>query len=131
MSAAANLRSGAWRLPLLLAAGIALVGGVAFGVGGGSRAALSFLAGLAIALSIATAGALLVDVAGRLLPSLAMITALVNYAVTVLVFVVLLGLIGRSTVNVPAFATGLAVSVVPYLTWQFRLARPLPPAAPR
>ena len=113
-----------WALFLTTAAVFAALGALAFGIGAGTRGALSYLVGFAIALSIATAGALLVDAAGRLLPSLAMITALLNYVVTVLVFVLLLGLIGPSAVDVPAFATGLAVSVVPYLAWQFRLARP-------
>jgi hypothetical protein len=45
---------------------------------------------------------------------------------TVLFFVLLLALLGPDLVDVPAFAIGLAASVVPYLGWQVAQARPRP-----
>jgi hypothetical protein len=115
-----------WRLLLGLVVLIALVGGLAFGLAGGARPAWSFLAGFGLATIIATAGAVLVDVAGTIAPQLGMVVALANYVMTVVVFILVLRTVGDSTVDVPAFATGLASSVVPYLAWQFRLARPRP-----
>jgi hypothetical protein len=103
---------------------VASAGVLAFVLGSGSRAALSFLAGLVIATLAVCLGALLVLVAARIAPSLAMVAALSNYTLTVLFFLVLLNLIGPRAVDVPAFATGLAASVVPYLGWQFAQARP-------
>jgi hypothetical protein len=119
------LRHGAaW--PVLLFLAIAAVGGGAFALATGGRACVSFLAGLLIATLAATLGIMLVEIAGRIAPAMAMIAALSNYALTVLFFLVLLRAIDPSVADIPAFAAGLACSIVPYLAWQFGKARPRP-----
>lgn len=115
-------RPGHWLVTLFV--GAALVGATGFAVGSGTRAAWSYLAGLAIATATGTLGVLLVELAGRIRASLAMIAALSNYALTVLVFLLLLRSVSPALADVPAFAAGLAASLVPYLGWQFRRARP-------
>lgn len=112
------------RLMAWLFAGFAAVGGIGFGLGVGGRAAVSFLAGMAVATVTVSLGVVMVDVAGRIAPVMAMVAALTNYLMTVLLFVVLLKTVSPSVAHIPAFATGLAVSVVPYLAWQFARARP-------
>lgn len=119
-------RSSSWRWLLAPAAVAAVAGGLGFGLGAGQRAAWSFLAGLALALVVVSVAALMVAFAGRISPALAMVAALSNYALTVLFFVLLLVALGPDLVDVPAFAIGLAASVVPYLGWQFAQARPRP-----
>lgn len=114
--------------PALLFAAVAgallPVGLVVFGIAGGVRGAVSFLAGMAIATAVASFGALMIEVAGRISPSLAMVAALSNYLITVLLFVAVLRSVGPDVADVPAFATGLVTAVVPYLAWQFAKARP-------
>jgi hypothetical protein len=112
------------RLLLGLFVGFAVVGAVGFGLGSGGRAAVSYLAGMTVATAVAGFGAVLVEVAGRIAPAMAMIAAMSNYALTVLVFVLILSSVDSSVVDVPAFALGLLASVVPYLAWQFAKARP-------
>lgn len=111
-------------LPGALFVGLAAAGGIGFGVGSGGRAAVGFLAGLAVASFTGTLGVVLVEIAGRIAPAMAMVAALSNYVLTVLFFLVLLESVGSDVVDVPAFATGLACSVVPYLAWQFQRAHP-------
>jgi hypothetical protein len=123
VSRAARSRA-AWSWLLLLGVPVAAAGVLAFAVGSGRRAALSFLVGFAVATLTVSVGAVLVQVAGRIAPQLAMVAALSNYALTVLFFLVLLAVVGPTSADVPAFATGLAASVVPYLGWQFAQARP-------
>jgi hypothetical protein len=115
-------RPARWLVVLVLT--FAVVGGLAFGLARGPRSATSFLAGLAVATATVTMGAALVEIAGRIAPALAMIAALSNYALTVLFFLVLLRSISPSSADIPALATGLGCSVVPYLAWQFAKARP-------
>jgi hypothetical protein len=103
---------------------VAAVGGGAFAAGDGTRAALSFLGGLVTALLAVGLGVVLVEVAGRISPALAMVAAVSNYALTVLLFLVLLSAVSPSVVVIAAYATGLAAAVVPYLAWQFDSARP-------
>jgi hypothetical protein len=103
---------------------LAVAGAVAFGVADGAKAALSFLGGLALALAIVALGVVLVDMATRISPNFGMLIAFSNYLLTVLFFVLLLKVVDPDSVDVPAFATGLATSVVPYLAWQFAQARP-------
>lgn len=110
----------------ILAVVAAVSGGVGFGLAEGTRSALSFLAGLGIALVTASVAAVFVAFAGRISPAFAMIAAVSNYALTVLFFVLLLASVGSDVVDVAAFAVGLATSVVPYLGWQFAQARPRP-----
>jgi hypothetical protein len=112
------------RLFLGLFVAFAVVGVVAFGLAVGSRAAVSFLAGMTVATATVGAGAVLVEIAGRISPAVAMLAAMSNYLLTVLIFVLILSSVDSSVVHVPAFAVGLAASVVPYLAWQFRKARP-------
>jgi hypothetical protein len=119
------MRSAAGR-PVLLFAVIAAAGGLGFALGAGGRACLSFLAGLVVASLAATLGIMLVEIAGRIAPAMAMVAALSNYALTVLFFLLLLRAVDPDVADVPAFATGLACSVVPYLAWQFARARPRP-----
>lgn len=107
-----------------LFAGAALVGGTGFAVASGSRAAWSYVVGLAIATATVTVGVVLVEVAGRIRASLAMVAALANYALTVLVFLILLRAVSPALADIPAFAAGLASSLLPYLAWQFRRTRP-------
>lgn len=102
----------------------AAAGGVGFGVGGGTRDCLSFLAGLVVASLTVTLGVMLVEIAGRIAPAMAMVAALSNYTLTVLLFLILLQAISPQVADIPALATGLACSVVPYLSWQFAKARP-------
>jgi hypothetical protein len=119
-------RRSAWWWLLALGAVAALAGGLGFGLAVNERAAWSFLGGLALALVVVSAAALMVGFAGRISPALAMVAALSNYALTVLFFVLLLVALGPEVVDVPAFAIGLAASVIPYLGWQFAAARPRP-----
>jgi ABC-type dipeptide/oligopeptide/nickel transport system permease subunit len=107
----------------LLGAPLVVAGTTAFAAAVGTRAGLSFLIGYAIALATVSLGVLLVDVAGRLAPSLALVVALGNYALTVLFFLLLLSVVSPKLADVPAFATGLASAVVPYVAWQLARAR--------
>lgn len=112
------------RLLLWLFVAFAAVGAVGFGLARDGRAAVSFLAGMAIATATVSLGAVLVEIAGRIAPAMAMVAAMSNYLLTVLFFVILLSAVSPDVVAIPAFATGLAASVVPYLAWQFAKARP-------
>lgn len=112
------------RLLLGLFVTFAGLGVVGFGLGSGGRAAVSFLAGMTVATATAGAGAMLVEVAGRISPAVAMVAAMSNYLLTVLLFVIILSSVDSSVVDIPAFAMGLVASVVPYLAWQFAKARP-------
>ncbi len=112
------------RLFAVLAVALATAGTLAFAVAADGRAAVSFLSGMVIATLPATFGAVMIEVAGRISPTLAMVAALTNYVLTVLLFVVVLASVRADAVDVPAFAAGLVTAVVPYLAWQFARARP-------
>ena len=103
---------------------VAVAGTVGFAVAAGTRGALSYLVGLAIATVAVVAGTMLVEIAARITPALAMVAALSNYLLTVLLFVVLLNTVDDDAADVPAFALGLVAAVVPYLAWQLTRARP-------
>lgn len=107
----------------LLGAPIAVIGALGFGLARDGRAAVGFLTGLGLALLVVAAGVWFVDLASRLVPRLGLLFAMTQYVVTVLFFLLLLKVVDRDAVDVPAFATGLAASVVPYLAWQFAQAR--------
>lgn len=107
----------------VLGAPLAVVGALGFGLGRDGRAATSFLGGLALALVVVAAGVWFVEYASRLVPRYGLLFAMTQYVVTVLFFLLLLKAVDRDSVDVPAFATGLAASVVPYLAWQFASAR--------
>jgi hypothetical protein len=109
---------------VLLGLPIAVLGGVGFAAGRDAKAGWSFLAGFLIALAVVSTGVLMVDVAGRIAPSMAMIAAVSNYVLTTLAFLLLLTVISPDLADVPAFATGLAAAVVPYVAWQLGRARP-------
>lgn len=112
------------RLLAVLIVALAVVGTVAFAIASGQRGAVSYLAGMGIATSVACLGAWLVEVAGRIAPAVAMVAALSNYALTVLLFVIVLSSVDSSVADIPAFATGLVASIVPFLAWQFAKAQP-------
>lgn len=118
----AAARPARWLLYLGLP--IAVLGSVAFAIAGGVKPSLSFLGGLALAFAAVGTGAVLVEIADRIAPGMAMIAALSNYLLTVLFFLILLTAISPSAVDIPAFASGLAASVVPYLSWQIARAHP-------
>lgn len=109
---------------VLLGLPIAALGGIGFAAGRDAKAGWSFLAGFLIALAVVSTGVLMVDVAGRIAPSMAMIAAVSNYVLTTLAFLLLLTVISPDVVDIPAFATGLAAAVVPYVAWQLGRARP-------
>lgn len=108
----------------VLALAIAVVGAGVYAVVGDARAVVSFLSGMAIATAVASFGAVMIEVAGRISPSLAMVAALTNYALTVLLFIVFLASVNADVADVPAFTVGLLGAVLPYLAWQFAKARP-------
>ncbi len=104
---------------LILGLPLAVLGTVGFGIASGGKAAGSFLLGFGAALLAASFAAVLVDLASRIAPGMGLIAALSNYVLTVLFFLVLLMSVSSSSIDVTAFAVGLAASVVPYVAWQY------------
>jgi hypothetical protein len=104
----------------------ALLGGLAYWAlsDKGGRAALSFVAGVALAGLLLVGGMLAVRAAAALSPLIATVMALSTYATVTFVLAAVLAFSDPHVLDAPAFALGLVVGVVVGITLQVRDARP-------
>ncbi len=95
----------------------------------GSRAALSFLAGLAAAGGVLGGGVAAVRWSGRAAPALGMAVAMLTYVTTMVIFAAVLAVASPRVIDPWGFAAGLVGAVVVWTPAQFRSAAP--PQRPR
>jgi hypothetical protein len=95
--------------------GMALAGLVATD---GTRAALSYLGGLALAAAAFEFGRLNIRLVSRMAPSMSLAMALLSYGLTVVVLGLVLAAAGPAAADGRAIAAGLVIGVLTWLTGQ-------------
>jgi ATP synthase protein I len=103
---------------------LALIGCGGYLAFAGPRAAISYAVGVLLAGAALTGGIAAVRWADRITPALAMIIALLTYAMIVVVLAAFLAASDPGVLDAPAFAVGLVAAAVVWVVTQLRAARP-------
>lgn len=97
-------------------------GSLGFGIGHGVRGLTAFLAAFAVAFVVLVGAGWYVDFAGRISPKRAMVAAMLNFILILLVFLLLLALLKGSDVDLDAVGVGLIVATLPFGAWHIAKA---------
>jgi hypothetical protein len=118
-------RPGSGAVRWLLIALAAVLGGVGFSIGSpaGLRAGLSFLGGLALVIASFEFGAFNIRFAGRHVPGMTLLVAMLSYVTTAVVLALVLAASSPRVVDGPAIAAGLFAGLVIWLGGELAAAR--------
>lgn len=113
-------RPALWLLYLGVPALVA--GSLAFGIDQGGRGLSAFVGAFVFALVVLVGAGWFVDIAGRISPKHAMLAAMANFTLILLVFLMLLTLLKGSDADLDAVAVGLMVATLPFGAWHIAKA---------
>jgi hypothetical protein len=109
-----------WLLYLGIPALVA--GSVGFGIGHGVSGLGAFVGAFVFAFIVLVGAGWYVDFAGRISPKRAMIAAMLNFILILLVFLLLLALLKGSDADLDAVAVGLIAATLPFAGWHLAKA---------
>ena len=114
-------RRPAWWL-LYLGIPAVVAGSIGFGIGRGGSGFGAFVGAFVFALAVLVGAGWFVDVAGRISPKRAMLAAMLNFILILLVFLMLLVLLKGSDADLDAVAVGLIAATLPFGAWHIAKA---------